>query len=130
MCSLPQKVDAVSKLQDVRHWELVKRMELEHWQQFKKVYLPQLAARAKELEPQQNVEVGDVVLIMDQETRRNHWPLGLITATYPGPDGLVRTVDVRVETSGTASAQMKTTFYRRSVRHLVKMPIDVKSPQT
>lgn len=130
LCSLPRQVDVGAKLQNLRHWDLVVRIQHEHWEQFKKMYLPQLAARAQELQKKPNLEINDVVLIMDQETRRNHWPLGLVVAVHPGKDGLVRTVDVRVETGGTASKQMKFTRYRRSVQHLVKMPVAVTDTRT
>lgn len=125
LCSLPQHVDIESKLSNVRHWELVKRIEHQNWEQFKKVFLPQMAARARDMCEQDNLCVHDVVLVMGQDTRRNQWPLGLVTAVFPGPDGLVRTANFRVETSGTADARIHTTLYRRAVQHLVKMPIDV-----
>lgn len=119
------QVDTESKMQNVRHWELVKRMEYQHWKAFRHTYLPQLAARAKEMIAQTNLQVKDVVLVADLQTKRTHWPLGLIVAVYPGPDGLVRTADVKVETSRTADAKISTTTLRRAVQRLVKMPINV-----
>lgn len=41
------------------------------------------------------VKIGDVVLIADGNLPRNTWPRGRIAATYPGPDGVIRAVDVR-----------------------------------
>lgn len=125
LCALPMRVDTESKVQNVRHWELVKRMEYQHWKEFRHTYLPQLAARAKEMVAQTNLQVNDVVLVADLKTKRTHWPLGLVVAIYPGPDGLVQTADVRVETSRTADAKISTTTFRRAVQLLVKMPIDV-----
>lgn len=34
---------------------------------------------------------------MHENTPRNHWPLGLITQVYPGADGLVDTVEVKMQ---------------------------------
>ena len=50
--------------------------------------------------PSPNIKVGDCVLVKDETLRREDapsqrvWPMRLITATFPGPDGLVRAVDV------------------------------------
>ena len=40
--------------------------------------------------------VGDVFVVLDENTPRACWPLDLATATYPGSDGVVRTVDIRI----------------------------------
>lgn len=125
LCALPQHVDVESKLCNIRHWELVKRIEYQNWTKFRQIFLPQLASRAKGMQKIQKIQVDDVVLLTNNSTRRNQWPLGIVTAVYPGPDGVVRTVDVKVETSGTRSAQLKTTIYKRAVEYLVRMPIDV-----
>lgn len=127
LCSLPQQVETDCKIQHLRHWELIKRMEHQNWTRFKLEYLPLLAARSKGLHAQDNLAVDDVVLLTNQDTRRNQWPLGRIIAVYPGPDGLVRTADVAVETSRTSNAKLSTTVYKRAVQHLVKMPVDVNS---
>lgn len=123
--ALPQRVDVRSKLQNIRHWDLVKRMQHQHWCRFRKEYLPQLAARAKPMVAQKNIEINDVVLMSDKSNKRLHWPLGRVTATYPGPDGLVRVVDVQVETSRTADNKTSATIYRRDVSDLVKMPVHI-----
>ena len=60
-------------------------------------WLPTLRARKKWNKPGSSVRVGEVVLVMDNNTPRNCWPLGRITNTYPGPDDVVRVVDVRMK---------------------------------
>ena len=40
---------------------------------------------------------GDVVVFIDLNAARREWKVGKIKQTYPGPDGLVRVVDVRVK---------------------------------
>lgn len=128
LSSLPQRVDVRSKLQNVCHWDLVKRMQHQHWRRFWKEYLPQLAHRAKEMVAQDNIRVN--VLVSDKTNKRNHWPLGIVTATYPGPDGLVRVVDIKIETSKTADAKTSTTLYRRDVGDLVKMPLHIPESES
>ena len=45
------------------------------------------------------MEIGDAVLVEDSKTTRNNWPLGSVTAVFPGEDGLVRTVQVKTSAS-------------------------------
>ena len=62
-------------------------------------YLPSLQQRHKSLNPERNLAVGDVFLITDTLTPPNVWPLGRITATFHGEDGLVRSVQVNTRSS-------------------------------
>ena len=39
---------------------------------------------------------GDVVLLKDKTTKRNHWPLALVDSVEAGRDGLVRVVNLRL----------------------------------
>lgn len=130
LCALPQQVETDCKIHHLRHWELIKRMELQNWTQFKQEYLPLLASRSRTLSAQDNLAVDDVVLLTNQNTHRNQWPLGRVTAVYPGIDGLVRTADVTVETSHTPGAKLTTTVYKRAVQHLVRMPVDIHQRAT
>lgn len=45
----------------------------------------------------QNLQIGDVVIVVDGNLPRKTWPKGRIAKTYPGKDGVVRVVDVRTE---------------------------------
>ena len=40
-------------------------------------------------------KIGDVVVIKGDEKNRGKWKLGIITATYPGNDGIIRAVELR-----------------------------------
>ena len=41
------------------------------------------------------MQVNDIVLVKDQTTFTNTWPLGRIVQTYPGVDGRVRVMTVK-----------------------------------
>ncbi|GBP07109.1 hypothetical protein EVAR_90646_1 [Eumeta japonica] len=43
------------------------------------------------------LKIGDVVLIADNTLPRNTWPRGVITAVYPGTDGVTRVADVQTK---------------------------------
>ena len=78
-----------------RRWRQVQYLADVFWSRWLKEYLPALQERQKWLHPQRNLQVGDLVLILHDNTPRNSRPLGLVTRTYPGADGLVRTVQLR-----------------------------------
>ena len=61
-----------------------------------KEYLPQIGSRQKWYFRNDNLQVVDVVVGIDPGTVRRQWNVGRIEQTYPGPDGLVRVVGVRV----------------------------------
>jgi hypothetical protein len=79
------------------HYRYLQRVLNLFWDQWKKVYLQSLAGRPKWKTPMRNFAVGDVVLEIDRSLRRSQWNLGRIVGVFPGPDGLVRVVDVRFD---------------------------------
>ena len=60
-------------------------------------YLPHIGSRRKCFFPEYKIQVGDVVVVIDPDAARREWKVARIDQTYPGPDGLVRVVDVRVK---------------------------------
>ena len=44
-----------------------------------------------------NFEVGELVLIKEDDLKRDKWPLARIEKVMPGSDGTVRVVDVRTK---------------------------------
>ena len=81
-----------------RRWRQVQYLADIFWVRWLKEYLPALQARQKWTKTSRNLQVGDLVLMLQDNMPRNNWPLGLITEAYPGPDGLVRTVQVKTQT--------------------------------
>lgn len=88
-----------------KQWRFAQQLVDRFWHRWVREYLPTLTARSKWLQETRNIEVGEVVVLMDNQLPRNNWPLGRITAVYPGKDQKVRVVDIKTNT-GT---------YRRSV---------------
>lgn len=56
-----------------------------------------MAARKKWRTPQRNLAVGDYVMETGSEIKRGQWSTGRVVQVYPGADGLVRAVDVKLE---------------------------------
>jgi Family of unknown function (DUF5641) len=59
-------------------------------------YVPTLVNRSKWHKNNKNLAVGDIVVIDDPGLPRNLWPIGVINNVFPGKDGVVRAVDVKM----------------------------------
>ena len=46
-----------------------------------------------------NLKVGDTVILSDDKLPRNSWPLGRVVETYPGSDGLIRSVKITTKSA-------------------------------
>ncbi|XP_054764160.2 uncharacterized protein LOC129270845 [Lytechinus pictus] len=68
----------------------------EFWCQWKKEFLCQLQSRQKWTKPHRNMRIGDVVIIKDDNTPRNVWPLGRIVELYQSKDDYIHKVRVMV----------------------------------
>ena len=67
------------------------------WKRWLREYVPDLIERRKWLRPQRNVCVNDLVLIVEKNTPRGHWPLGKVIDVTPGPDNVVRSATVKTK---------------------------------
>lgn len=101
------------------HWKHVQVLSEQFWKRWQKEFLPTLQQRRKWHKERPNLKEGDVVLMEDKDLPRNHWPLGVVSRVFPGDDGLVRKVEVRI------SRDDKISNFIRPVVDLVKL-IDVQ----
>ena len=104
-----------AKISTLTRWNLVQRLQQDFAESWKSCYLQSLQARSRWKRHHCNAEVGDIVFVKDITLAKGHrWPLGKITAVYPGQDGLVRTVDV----------QCNGKTYRRAIHLLVPLQLE------
>ena len=47
----------------------------------------------------QKIKIGDVVLVVDNNSPRGRWLLGRIIKTFPGGDGKVRVAEIKTKNS-------------------------------
>ena len=98
-----------------RRWRQVQYLADVFWSRWTKDYLPQLQQRRKWTECDRNFKCGDLVLVLQENTPRYQWPLGVVREVHPGPDGLVRSVKV----------QMKSGLYTRPIHKLCLLEGDL-----
>ena len=77
-----------------RWWKQAQRLSNMFWKRWIREYLPTLQLRHKWVKLEDNLQMGDLVLVMDENTPRGQWPLGRITKTRPDRQGNVRSVEV------------------------------------
>ncbi len=106
------------KIPILRRWNLVKSLHTDLWRQWSARYLQSLQARSKWQHTSRNFKKGDVVIIKDETLVHRTWPLARVEQTYPGEDGLVRTVDLICQGK----------IFRRSTNRLVLLEEDQLSP--
>lgn len=94
-------------------WKHVQVLAEEFWQKWRSEYLHSLQPRKKWKSDTQNLTVGTVVLMKDNTCARNDWPIGIVKRVFPGDDGRVRKVELKVVRNG------KTTTYIRPITELV-----------
>lgn len=99
-------------------WRAAQRLADMFWGRWLREYLPELQNRREPHGRGPTVQIGDLVQIIDPNLPRNVWVRGKVVATYPGPDAVVRTVDVKT----------KGGILRRPVRKMVILPIEDVSP--
>ena len=86
------EADIVSR----RKWKQVQALRAMFWSRWVREYLPQLTERARWNDKTPNFKKGELVLVKDDDLKRNKWPLGRIIDIKPGTDGVVRVVTVRM----------------------------------
>ena len=115
--SLPEKNFNNDKVSLLKRWSMLKKIAQSFWTRWSTEYITRLQSKNKWRKISKNFRIGELVLIRHENCSPLHWPLGRITETHPGADGLVRCVTV-------LSKKQK---IRRSVNQLVKLPILVES---
>ena len=82
-----------------KRWRHVQLLVEHFWRRWVKEYLLQLHGRQKWTAKQPNMKVGDIVLLVDENSPRGAWPLGRVIDVHEGRDGLVRSVRIRTKST-------------------------------
>ena len=93
----PENVDT-TEFNPRKRWRKVQELISHVWTRWMKEYLPMLNTRPKWTEVVADMKEGDVVLALDSNLPRGHWPSGRIVETYPGKDGRTRVAKVQCGT--------------------------------
>ncbi len=78
-------------------------------------YLPTLQNRRKWNSTQSDIQEGDLILLKDDQSPRNKWPMALVSKVFPSADGRVCKVQLKVSKSGSG----KDVMYLRPITEVI-----------
>ena len=96
-----------------KRWRTVQYLANNFWQRWLKEYLPLLQARPKWTKEARNIQVGDVVLLKEEDLPRQKWPLARVVAVQPSEDNRIRKATVKTQSG----------VYERPVHKMVDLNI-------
>lgn len=79
-------------------WSLLQQMTQHLWDRWHEEYLTTLINRTKWLTEKRNFQVGDLVVVKEDNVPPMRWKLGRVQEVLPGKDELVRSVVIRTAT--------------------------------
>lgn len=106
----PAENDAAGK----KLWDQRRGLLKHFWIRWKNEYLTTLQQRKKWRREKENVKVGQLVLLKDEDQPPSFWKLARIKELLPGKDGLVRNVIVETEKS----------IFKRPIQKICVLPVD------
>lgn len=99
----PITVPEVSLLDEnvstLSRWKLVQLIYQQFWKYWYSEYLSKLQQRQKWLKLKENVKVGQLVLLREDNVPPCKWPIAKIIEVYPGDDNQVRVVKIEKHTA-------------------------------
>lgn len=105
---------STAKISSLTRWQLTHQMVQRVWKRWSLEYLHTLQQRRKWQTTRDNIRVGDMVLVMEDNLPPAKWSMGRVSEAHPGDDGRVRVVTIRT----------KGTVFKRSVVKIAKLPLD------
>ncbi|KAM8711560.1 hypothetical protein ACLKA7_012128 [Drosophila subpalustris] len=78
-----------------QRWHQSQTFGDQFWKRWVKEYAPVLTRRSKWFEKTTPIQIGSVVVVVDENLPRNMWPMGRIINTITAKDGQVRRVTIK-----------------------------------
>lgn len=109
---LPEENLVDEKVSPLQRWKLLQKMHQDFWRKWHLEYIHTLQQRRKWTENPDSIQIGTLVLLVNETCSPLKWNLGRVLHLHPGADGITRVVTVRT-TSGD---------YKRPVVKLCPLP--------
>ena len=78
-----------------QRWRNAQILADHFWRRWTAEVIPSLLKRRKWYADQRHIQVGDLVLVIDQSNPRGSWPTSIVEEIYLGKDGVPRSALVR-----------------------------------
>lgn len=79
-----------------KRWRQVQYLSEQFWSRWRIEYLANISLRQRWHTPRRNVQVGDIVIVKEEEIPRNEWRLARVIEVCKADDGLVRKVIIQI----------------------------------
>ena len=79
-----------------KRWRKVQYLAEQFWSRWRQEYLANIRLRQQWHTPRRNMQVGDLVIVKENNAPRNDWKLARIIEANEDDDGLVRKVKVQL----------------------------------
>ena len=93
-------------------WKHLEQIFAHYWKRWSNEYLNTLNQRAKSRKVQENIQIGDLGLLVNENLPPYIWPLCKVIETIKGSDGLVRVVKVK----------MGNAIFKRGINKFCRLP--------
>ena len=103
-------------------WRKTQQIAEEFWKEWRNHYLANITKRQRWEYQVDEIRVGDVVLVVEENTIRGQWRTGIVEEVIRSRDGLVRTAKLRMANRKLDKKGVPTeppTFLERPVQKLV-----------
>lgn len=78
-----------------KQWVIAQQIAQEFWNRWVLEYVPTIANRSKWYDDNKPLNIGQLVLVMDNNLKRCEWRRGVVIDVFKGTDGLVRSASVK-----------------------------------
>lgn len=112
LTALPSPSYEDCKSTQLKRYQRLEQIRQHFWRRWQKEYLAELQQRSKWRTKDTPLNVGDLVLLQEENLPPLCWRMGRISKLFPGPDGVCRVADVQT-TQG---------CYRRPFTRLCPLP--------
>ncbi|KAF0736570.1 Integrase catalytic domain-containing protein, partial [Aphis craccivora] len=107
LCAVPEQEIPASSVNLKNRWKLLHQVFQAFWRRWSNEYLHTLQAKGRWLVGDENIKLGELVIIKDNCSSPLVWRLGRVQELLPGPDGIVRVVKLLTKQSVTTRPVVK-----------------------
>ncbi|XP_044741922.1 uncharacterized protein LOC123302893 [Chrysoperla carnea] len=99
LTTIPEPALTHLKITHLSRWQLTRQILENFWTKWSREYLQQLQAIYKWQYPANQINIGSIVLIVDERYPASKWPLAKVIQLHPGADNLTRVVTLKTATT-------------------------------
>ena len=98
LTAIPEPDLTEIKINKLSRWQHAQQIVQHFWRRWSSEYLTSLQQRFKWTSKRADLQVGDLVIVKEDNLPPNKWKMGRVILVHPGEDALVRVVTVKTGT--------------------------------